>query len=57
MEWMATRDYDLLAGTVMGIVGYSVLHLAIESYPFVLRAVRARILGTAGVDPGANQEP
>lgn len=57
MEWMATRDYDLLAGTIAGILGYSALHLAIEAYPALLRAVKGRLAASAGVDPNANQEP
>lgn len=57
MEWMATRDYDLLAGTITGIVGYSALHLAVEAYPAILLTVKARIRAAGKIDPSANQEP
>jgi len=47
MEWMATQDYDLLAGTITGIIGYSALHLAIEAYPVLLSTIKAKIAKSA----------
>jgi hypothetical protein len=40
LEWPLTSDYDLLAGTIAGLLGYSFLQMALS--PDVWKAVKAR---------------
>ncbi len=43
--WPAVRDYQLLAGSIMGILGYSLLQIALS--PQLLAYLKTRIARAA----------
>jgi len=45
LAWPVSVDYDLLSGTIMGVMGYSLLQLALS--PQILAYLKTRIVKAA----------